>query len=60
MTRKDYIAIARALNNCMHHHECDPETVVMVAQELSTVLANDNPLFDYRRFIDACTAPRHV
>jgi hypothetical protein len=57
MTRKDYVAIAKVLNNCIHHHECDPETVVMVAQEMSTMLKRDNDMFDYRRFMDACTAP---
>ena len=60
MTRKDYVAIAKAINSALWHHECDPATVVMVAGELSTVLHKDNPLFDDKRFMEACTAKKTV
>jgi len=57
MTRKDYVLIARALNDsrpitssnqfahAQHHNDCT---------FIARALANDNPRFDRERFLEAC------
>jgi len=46
MTKKDYIAIAKALKNL----DFDKETKEKIADVLSEVFKRDNPRFDNERF----------
>lgn len=55
MTKKYYIAIARALNQTMWDKDADPATVTAVMVRLAEVFRDDNPLFDAQRFYAACT-----
>ena len=49
MTRKDYIAIGKALRDTsLHLHE---SKIYAVAQRVADVFASDNPLFDRARFL---------
>lgn len=63
MTRKDYNAIAKAIADVMNHKEFSADTqhnmlikqgiqTAMVA--VATVLHQDNPNFDAKRFYKAC------
>ena len=64
MTRKDYVAIATALNRTYpaHRRELDGKPDEAVAQwqfsvdAIADVLAEDNPRFDRDRFLKACVA----
>lgn len=58
MTQKDYILIARVINNVLddgNHH--DPDWYLAadsIAIGLAYYLKEDNVRFDRRRFLDAC------
>jgi hypothetical protein len=51
MTRKDYVATAKILNN----YKDNIEYIVLseMADEFAEMFEDDNPNFDYQRFIDA-------
>lgn len=51
MTRKDYIAIAAAINACANGHAAR-----RMVEYLSPILKHDNPRFDVDRFQHACLA----
>ncbi len=50
MTRKDYVAIARAI--ALVRGDCDG--LVPLVEELCAIFKADNPRFDKDRFISAC------
>ena len=52
MTKKDYIAIAAAMNNAFK--DGDKGLLVLVANHLSAVFEKENPRFDSERFMAAC------
>jgi hypothetical protein len=58
MTRKDYVAIAAALNACRYHPDDGAETdwacCDIHARAIADVMARDNPRFDRARFLKAC------
>jgi hypothetical protein len=56
MTKKDYIAIARAVQVQMHVTEdtMRQATIGSVAHQLAETFAGDNPRFDRDRFLAAC------
>ena len=63
MTRKDYTAIARAINEATivsedGKHIDEPSTVSLsgLINKLSAVMVRDNPNFDVERFHEACYA----
>jgi hypothetical protein len=49
MSKKDYVAIARALRRVQH---LDVRTIEAVVYELSVVFREDNPRFNPDRFIN--------
>ena len=55
MTRKDYIAIAGAINKASERYGEPAAKMVLddVVNEIAEVLAADNPNFDKDRFVDA-------
>lgn len=70
MTRKDYVAIARALRYCeIELHEDAAGTMTpeerkgaalacaVIADEIAHVLKMDNPRFDRGRFMEAARRP---
>jgi hypothetical protein len=60
MTRKDYIAIAETLRKNKPYSLDHEQQYDMITQwercvrGIAGVLASDNPLFDRRRFFEAC------
>ena len=56
MTRKDYVAIARALNEQVSFVTTENARYVLAAvmQHTADVFAADNPRFDRDRFMAAC------
>jgi hypothetical protein len=60
MTKEDYIAIAKAINESRDSFEtwgsCDTAKLAsaVVAKNIADVLAQDNPHFDRARFLQAC------
>lgn len=61
MTRKDYIAVANIIKwNKTNQPSADfvanpVETVLArVANEMANLMAQDNPNFDYKKFIASC------
>lgn len=53
MTKKDYVALAKALRN--HLDEAtDPFQWGAVVHAVAGVLREDNPRFDKPKFMDAC------
>jgi hypothetical protein len=51
MTRKDYVATANILSN--YKDEIDFLVLSEIADEFAGMFENDNPNFDYQKFIDA-------
>lgn len=51
MTRKDYVATAKILNN--YKDNIDYIILSEMADEFAEMFETDNPNFDYQRFIDA-------
>ena len=60
MTRKDYVAIARAIYQTRQdrHDGVATMTLESVAERIATVMEVDNPRFDRERFIKACEADK--
>ena len=59
MSRKDYIAIAAVFRHVAAEHTPDSPgrvTVDTLAEDVASVLQNDNPRFDRSRFLTACKA----
>ena len=58
MSKKDYVLIAGAINRRLGTFSNEATdciyTVQDIANDLARVLAQDNPRFDYSRFIEAC------
>lgn len=54
MTRKDYVATAQILNNYVD--EIDFLVLQEIADEFAEMFENDNPNFNYQKFIDAVFA----
>jgi len=64
MTKKDYVALAQAINRSRpdengEYHNADVYatialTIGIVADNIATVCANDNAAFDRARFLTAC------
>lgn len=57
MTRKDYELIAKVLkdlNDDFNNGGADEVSLALVAEELATALALDNPRFNRARFVSAC------
>ncbi len=61
MTRKDYVAIAKAISdgqfiNCPTEADLfmNLSTRVKIARQLAETMAQDNPRFDRERFLKAC------
>ena len=54
MTRKDYVKIAKAINN--NSYGVDKELVIEenLIKALCTIFTEDNPNFSPSRFTDAC------
>ncbi len=50
MTRKDYVATANILNNYVD--EIDYLVLQEIVDEFAEMFENDNPNFDYQRFVD--------
>lgn len=51
MTRKDYVATAKILNNYVD--SIDYLVLAEMADEFAGMFEDDNPNFDYQKFIDA-------
>ena len=64
MTKKDYIKIAGAFKTNIEgavdngHHGTGRQRVYVLANQIATVLREDNPRFDVERFLEACGVPR--
>ena len=61
MTKKDYEAIARAIERTTHHNAVDSNynegwhgAITAIRCRLADVMADDNPRFDRQRFLKAC------
>ncbi len=50
MTRKDYVATANILNNYVD--EIHYLVLQEIVDEFAEMFENDNPNFDYQRFVD--------
>lgn len=59
MTKKDYIKLAAVINkNYTILTKPDNKfTVWLIAKDLCRELQQDNPLFDYNKFMKACGMP---
>lgn len=53
MTRKDYVKTAEILNGFVN--AIPSETMVELVEDFVEMFQNDNPNFDYTRFIQAVT-----
>ena len=58
MTRKDYKFAAAALNEIIDYTH--PAAFATVVESFSLYMADDNPNFDEKRFVDACYAEREL
>ena len=58
MTRKDYKFAAAALNEIIEFTH--PAAFAQLVDSFSLYMADDNPNFDEKRFLDACYAEREV
>ena len=55
MTRKDHIAIAKAIKAQREHAVAKQElTLDRLSEDLCGYLSDDNPAFDSARFLKAC------
>jgi hypothetical protein len=56
MTRKDYVLIAKAINDAYQPtHELNRVWVRVTASHIALALAKDNVRFDTDKFMKACT-----
>lgn len=56
MNKKQFDAIAEAINETLWDDESDPATIMRLAGRLAVICKQDNPRFDKDRFFTACTA----
>ena len=57
MTKKDYVLIAEALNECKPANHENPFMFAQwmgTCQHVATALLGDNQAFNHERFMDAC------
>jgi hypothetical protein len=54
MTKKDYVAVADAMNEVLWTPQTDPGTVALAVVRLADSFQGDNPRFDRSRFMQAC------
>lgn len=54
MTRKHYEMIAATLNELQRDADADNFTIKMVTAALAELFENDNPRFDFEKWLDAC------
>ena len=54
MTKKDYVLIAEAIKYALENERNDISTVRSVADRIAEKLQDDNPRFDWDRFLTAC------
>jgi hypothetical protein len=54
VTRKHFVAIAKALAEIRAKAEADKHTCELVSRALADVFAESNPAFDRARFVAAC------
>jgi hypothetical protein len=52
MTKKDYIAIAKAFKEMKKNPDLDNTTIDEVVDVIACVFTDDNPNFDYQKFTD--------
>lgn len=58
MTRKDYVVIAAIIRSNMDRaNEDERWRLQVVADELASAFAAENPRFDTDKFLEACGAP---
>lgn len=55
MTKKDYIAIAKAIREVAGSGEANQLTVRAIVQNIADVLGDDNPRFNHTTFAHAAT-----
>ena len=62
MTRKDFVAIAGAINEVysLPTHEVDRGQIALVAERIANVLRASNPRFNRDRFLDAALRVKEV
>ena len=58
MSKKDYVAIADAINKVLWQKDIDLVTVSVVSIALAEVFLKDNAQFQHNTFIQACYAER--
>ena len=56
MSKKDYVAIADAINEVLWQKDIDLVTISVVSIALAEVFLKDNPQFQHNTFIQACYA----
>ena len=56
MSKKDYVAIADAINDVLWQKNIDLVTISVVSIALAEVFLKDNPKFQHNTFIQACYA----
>ena len=54
MTRKDYVATAKILNDNIEHMH--PAAFAEIVSKFADYMAMDNDRFDYEKFTEACYA----
>jgi hypothetical protein len=54
MSKKDYVAIADALNDVNWQKKIDPITMTVVSVSLAELFLKGNPRFQYQTFMLAC------
>ena len=54
MTRKDYILVSRILNDNIEHMH--PAAFSKLVEDFVDMMQDDNPRFEYGRFLEACYA----
>jgi hypothetical protein len=60
MSKKDYVAIASAMNEIVWAKGMDPATTFTTAVRLAQLFASENANFKYDTFISACFADREI
>ena len=55
MTKKDYVAIAGAIDLATVSYDHEIVVKISLVERLSSIFKEDNPLFDAERFMKACS-----
>lgn len=58
MSKKDYVAIAKAISGVSWQDKIDPLTVTVVSVTLAELFLQDNPRFQYQTFMLECFQPQ--